>query len=220
MIRKSCFVIEIIRSSIIKLSKNLYNSVKLTQHTNQIYQKYANPMYPFPHSPLFIAHWENGKEALVRFADHVAWRLQLPHHQECSLPHVIEGQDSGLCDFQFGSDDDEDVGGDPYMREYDAENNRAKSILLSRGLVDAQPAMLPVLVLPEPVACLIFNGLWKELLILTHWHNYLVYPCSTRKPWLEPLFAGIEWPPPTSDAWKKQEHDLDVLDVPDLDGQD
>ena len=86
------------------------------------------------------------------------------------------------------SQDSNSINGDDQVLSDDDSRKTARQVLNSWGQTCAA-ADVPVLILPAPIAYLIFSGAWHHVLIRTAWHQRLV-DARGRKYISKPLFHG------------------------------
>ena len=86
------------------------------------------------------------------------------------------------------SQDSNSINGDDQVLSDDDSRKTARQVLNSWGQTCAA-ADVPVLILPAPIAYLIFSGAWHHVLIRTAWHQRLA-DARGRKYISKPLFHG------------------------------
>ena len=86
----------------------------------------------------------------------------------------------------------------------------AKRFLQASGVdSDADPAQLPVVLLPYPLACLLAIGAWRWLVLQARWHVALNRWNVKKDPRQHPRVVS-DWPPADSACWGNIGKQLDV----------
>lgn len=83
------------------------------------------------------------------------------------------------------------------------DNQATVQGLLSAWGFATDASMVPVLMLPYPIAILVCTGMWSELLLLARWHQDVHTQVDSRV--VAHLFRGpiAGWPPASSVAWSR-----------------
>ena len=127
---------------------------------------------------LFIGDWGGvaGDVPMCCHDDIGKWRW----HNDCETADDLPGLLSDDSDSDIEMDIEKiEPDGDPMMS--DSEDHEvlkpsqatARDVLHDWGLpLDAND--IPVLLLPEPIAFLIYSGQWRHVVVLAHWHAQLV----------------------------------------------
>ena len=101
------------------------------------------------------------------------------------------------------------------------DTSNAADVLALWGLA-AHADDIPILLVPEPIAFLISQGRWTEVMILCSWHNLI--NADGHQLWQgRHLFAEVPWPPLEHQVWTRiGDHDqqADALDISELNAED
>ena len=94
----------------------------------------------------------------------------------------------------------------------------SSKILESFGLYLVDPETRPMLLVPEPIAFLLANGLWHKLVLRTKWHRTCAMPNghTLASPVWQRL-PGIDFPDLSAVVWENEGEYDDTLVVEDAD---